>query len=96
LNITDHAEGIVVTVRVQPGAKRSAIIGEHAGGLKIAVAAPPVEGKANDALIAFLRELLQLKRSQVEILRGEKSRQKQVLLRGVGRKDIEALLNSGS
>jgi uncharacterized protein (TIGR00251 family) len=92
MDITEHAEGIVLTVRVRPGAKRSAVIGEHAGGIKIAVAAPPVDGKANEALIEFLREALQLKRSQLEIIRGDKSRQKHVLLRGVSREVVARLV----
>jgi uncharacterized protein (TIGR00251 family) len=92
IELTNHCDGIIVAVRVQPGAKKSAIIGEHAGGLKIAVAAPPVEGKANEALVEFLREKLALKRSQVEIIRGQKSRQKHVLLRGVIPDDLVKLL----
>ncbi len=92
MDLIEHAEGIVVTVRVQPGAKRSAILGEYAGGLKIAVAAPPVDGKANEAIVEFFRELTGLKRSQIDVIRGEKSRNKLVLLRSISRADVERLL----
>jgi uncharacterized protein len=92
MDISDHPEGLVLSVRVQPGAKRSAIVGKHARGLKIAVAAPPVDDKANEVLVDFLRTALGLKRSQVEIIRGEKSRQKHVLLRGVNRDDVAKLM----
>jgi uncharacterized protein (TIGR00251 family) len=79
----DHAEGRSLAVRVRPGAKRSELLGEHAGGIKVAIAAPPVDGKANDALVEFLREIWGLRRGQVEIIRGQSSRDKVVLLRGL-------------
>lgn len=81
--IREHADGVILSVRVQPGAKRTALIGERGGALKIAVAAPPVEGKANAALIDFLKELFRVKKSQVELIQGEKSRVKVLLLRGI-------------
>jgi len=83
LELQPHAEGVVLRVRVQPGAKKSRMIGPYAGGLKIAIAAPPVDGKANSALIEFLSESLGIRRSQIEILRGETSKEKFILIRGV-------------
>ena len=83
LKLREHAEGVVISVRAQPGAKRSAVVGLHDGGLKIAVSAPPLEGRANDALADFLRMLFGLRRSQVELIQGEKSRSKTFLLRGI-------------
>jgi uncharacterized protein len=80
-------EGVTLAVRAQPGAKRTAITGVYGEGadaqLKIAVHAPPVDGKANAALIAFLAEMFGVGKNQVEIVSGELSRSKVFLLRGV-------------
>lgn len=81
------ADGVTLAVRAQPGAKKTAITGIYGEGasaqLKIAVQAPPVEGRANSVLIAFLAELFELAKNQVEIVSGELSRSKVVLLMGV-------------
>ena len=81
------AEGVTLAVRAQPGAKRTAITGMYGEGsaaqLKIAVQSPPVDGRANAALIAFMAEMFGLARNQVEIVSGELSRSKAFLLRGV-------------
>ncbi len=63
-------------MHAQPGAKKTAVAGVHGEALKIRLAAPPVEGKANEALIAYVAERLGLKRAQVELLRGATSREK--------------------
>ena len=79
--------GVTLAVRAQPGARKTAIngvYGEGAGAqLKIAVHAPPLEGRANAALIAFLAETFSVPRSAVELASGELSRSKVFLLRGV-------------
>ena len=66
------------------------VLGEQAGSLKVAVTAPPQEGRANQALAEVLRDLLGLKRSQVELLSGETSRDKRFLIRGVSKAELEA------
>jgi uncharacterized protein len=71
------------SVRVQPRASRTAILGEFGDALKIAVAAPPVEGKANEALIRFFAELFEVPRSAVEIVGGRASRNKVVRVSGM-------------
>jgi uncharacterized protein len=80
------ADGVILAVRAQPGAKRTAvsgIYGEGAGAqLKIAVHAPPLEGRANEALIMFLAETFELPKGAVQIVSGELSRSKVFLLRG--------------
>ena len=81
--VTDHAEGCVLPVRAQPGARRTGVQGEQAGALKVAVTAPPQDGRANEALAEVLREALGLKRSQVELFAGATSRDKRFLVRGV-------------
>jgi uncharacterized protein (TIGR00251 family) len=79
--------GVTLAVRAQPGAKKTAIAGIHGEGasaqLKIAVQAPPVEGRANTALIAFLADLFDIPKSSVELISGELSRSKVFLLRGM-------------
>lgn len=90
------AGGVTLTVRAQPGAKKTAITGVYGEGaaaqLKIAVQAPPVEGRANSALVEFLAELFGLPKSRVELVSGELSRSKVFLLRGVTLAKAEALL----
>ena len=85
--IRPHIHGCTLSVRIQPGAKHSAIVGlygeSEAAALKIAIQAPPIDGRANEALIAFLAERCNLSRSRVEILTGLSSRSKSVLLRGL-------------
>lgn len=71
-------QGCVLTVHVQPGAKRTEVVGEHGDALKIRLAAPPVDGKANDALLAFLAETLALPRREVSLRAGQTSRRKLV------------------
>jgi uncharacterized protein len=87
--ITEHAEGWVLPVRAQPGARRAGVQGEQNGALKVAVTAPPEDGRANAALVEVLREALGLKRSQVELLSGATSREKKFLIRGVTREELE-------
>jgi hypothetical protein len=87
--VTEHAEGCVLPVRAQPGARKAGVLGEQNGALKVAVTAPPEDGRANQALVEALRELLGLKRSQVELIGGLTSRDKRFLIRGVTRAELE-------
>jgi len=81
------SSGVTLAVRAQPGAKKTAITGVYGEGpaalLKIAVHAPPLEGRANQALIAFLAETFDVPKNSVELAAGELSRSKVFLLRGV-------------
>jgi uncharacterized protein (TIGR00251 family) len=90
------ADGVTLAVRAQPGAKKTAITGVYGEGaaaqLKIAVQAPPIEGRANSALIAFLAETFGLPKNAVELMSGELSRSKVFLLRGVTLGQAEKLL----
>lgn len=92
VNLTPHAEGTLVAVRAQPGARKNAVGGEHAGALKVAVTAPPEDGRANAAIVELLREWLGLRRSEVELASGATSLNKQVLVRGRAPADVAALL----
>jgi uncharacterized protein (TIGR00251 family) len=92
--ITDHPEGCVLPVRAQPGARKAIVLGEQAGALKLAVTAPPEDGRANKALTELLREVLGLKRSQVELLSGATSREKRFLIRGMTREKLGELVTT--
>ncbi|MEW5739160.1 MAG: DUF167 domain-containing protein [Myxococcota bacterium] len=75
--------GVEVLVLVQPRASRTKVVGEHDGRLKIALAAPPVDGEANAALIDFLADELEVRKADVRLLDGETSRRKRLLVQGV-------------
>jgi uncharacterized protein (TIGR00251 family) len=77
-------EGVLIFVHLQPGARRTAACGEHGGRLKLAVAAPPLDGRANDALTEWLARRLELPRRQLRLVAGERSRDKTVIAEGLG------------
>ena len=77
-----NGEVITLTLHVQPGAKRSEIAGLHGDALKIRLAAPPVEGRANEALLRFIAELFDVTLRQVELKQGGQSRHKVVAIAG--------------
>ena len=79
-------------MRVQPRAKRNAVVGVIGDALKVALTAPPVEGKANEACIAFLAELLDVPRSSITIAAGETSRNKLIRVAGRTAAQIEQRL----
>jgi len=73
---------IMLTLHVQPGAKRSEIVGLHGEALKIKLAAPPIEGRANDALLKFIADSFTVPLRNVKLLQGVKSRHKVVVVVG--------------
>lgn len=73
----------ILALYCQPGAKKTEVQGEHDGRLKIRLAAPPVEGKANEALVLWLSKQLHINRLTIELLAGDLSRLKRVKVRGV-------------
>ncbi len=91
------ATGVTLAVRAQPGAKKTAITGLYGEGpaaqLKVAVHARPLEGRANQALVAFLAETFSLPKNAVELINGELSRSKVFLLHGVTIEKAEAVLS---
>lgn len=90
--IMPHAEGCVLPVRAQPGARKAGVLGEQAGALKVAVTAPPEDGRANQALTELLRDWLGVKRSQVELIGGATARDKRFLIRGLKADEVAALV----
>ena len=83
---------VVIRVHVQPGAGRSAIVGRHGDSLKVRVAAPPVDGRANAAAIALIADTLGVKESAVELVSGERSRLKRLRVAGIDADDVESRL----
>jgi uncharacterized protein (TIGR00251 family) len=94
LEITENlaAGTVIFAVRVQPRSSKDEIAGDAAGALKIRLQAPALEGRANEALIEFLAELLKTPKGAVRILSGERSRIKRLEIRGVTKPQIERLL----
>jgi uncharacterized protein (TIGR00251 family) len=94
--IRETAAGVTLAVRAQPGAKKTGITGTYGEGaaaqLKIAVQSPPIEGRANQALIAFLAEMFSLPKSAIELTSGASSRSKVFLLRGVAMERVKEKL----
>src|ERR1700748_3041316 len=84
--------GCILSVRVHPGAKRNAITGTHADALKISLTTPPADGRANQALIAFLAGHLDIPRLSTELLTGAMSRSKTLRLTGITPAEAEACL----
>ena len=91
--VTEVQSGLILPVLAQPGARRNVVMGEQGGALKVAVTAPPQDGRANEALREALREFLKLKRSQIHLQGGETRRQKQFLITGITRAELEKRLN---
>ena len=81
--VRDVAGGVEVLVFCQPKAARSALVGTHGGALKVKVKAPPVEGKANRALLDLLAGVLAVPRGRLTLVSGEQSRNKRVRVDGV-------------
>jgi uncharacterized protein len=92
LEIQETDGAVVFLLRVQPRASKDEVAGEMAGALKVRLQAPAVEGRANEALIEFLAQLLKTPKSAVRILSGDRSRTKRIEIRGVTGQQIQALL----
>jgi len=77
-------KGVTLRLHIQPGAKKTEVAGLHGEALKIRLAAPPVDGKANASLIAFLADRLGVAKSAVTLVSGDASRAKRVRVSGIG------------
>ncbi len=87
--LAQHVDGTIsLCIHVQPQASKSKIVGLHNGRLKIAVAAPPVDGKANKEVVRFLAKFLRLAKRDVVIQSGAQSKRKKVLLRSIQLQDV--------
>jgi uncharacterized protein (TIGR00251 family) len=81
--LREEAGAVTLELLVQPRASRTRVVGEHDGRLKVQLAAPPVDGEANAALVAFLARALGVRQGDVAVLRGEAGRRKTVRVAGV-------------
>lgn len=91
--ISVHGDRVLVEVHVVPRASRTAIVGTHDGRVKVSLAAPPVDGAANAALVAFFAKALGRPKRDVELTRGETSRKKTLAIRGVTLAEVTALVD---
>jgi uncharacterized protein (TIGR00251 family) len=87
--MNDHT---TLKVRLHPGARRNAITGLHDGAVRIALTTPPVDGRANEALIAFLADLLRIPKANITIATGQTSRSKTLRITGKSAAAIQAAL----
>lgn len=92
--IRPSKDGLILQVIVVPRARASKLLGLYDGIPKISLAAPPIEGRANDELVSFLKEVFDLPARNIEILRGDSSRRKSVLLRGLSIEKAAQVLES--
>lgn len=75
-----HEKGTILRLYIQPGASKSELSGVHGERLKVKIKAPPRDGEANEALIEFLSEILKVPKAKIFFVRGESSRQKDLLV----------------
>ena len=87
--IHDSSAGATFTIKVHPRAKKNAITGQVGDALKVALTAPPVDGKANEACIEFFAKLLKVPRSSVTIAAGQTSRNKVVRVMGLTARQVQ-------
>ena len=81
--LSEKDQDIVLRLHAQPGAKRTSVVGLYGDKLKIAIATPPVDGKANQAIIAFLAKTLGVSKSKISLISGETSREKRIRIQGI-------------
>ncbi len=84
--------GIAIPVKVQPNTSNEKVIGELGGQLKIAVNAPPEKGRANKAIVKVLAKWLNVRNSDIYLMHGEKSKDKEVFVKNITDKDLQKLL----
>ncbi len=80
----DRDHGVLVRIHVQPRAAKNGFCGIHGGALKLRITAPPVDGKANELIIAILAKLFRVPKAAVSLVSGQQSRQKRFRVAGIG------------
>jgi hypothetical protein len=94
VRLRDSKRGLTFDIQVIPHASRAEIAGVQEGAFKVKVTAPPVEGAANEACIKLLARELGLKKSQMEISSGAKSRKKTVMIKDISKAELETKINN--
>ena len=95
IQFTQRKDGIVLAVKVVPGASRDRVVGEYDGGLKVTVSRAPEGGAANKAVVKLLADVLGIAPGNIQILRGHGSPRKQVLIGGISSQELERRLGVG-
>jgi len=90
--VRSTVEGVVIRLRIVPRASSNAVVGVHGDAVKIRLQAPPVDGKANKDLLRYLSKRLGVARSSLSLVSGERSREKEVLVRGSDEQAVRARL----
>ena len=91
--VKQHKDGSVsIALYVQPKASRTRIVGRHGGALKLSITAPPVDGKANEAVSKFVAKILKVPKSSVSIASGQSSRMKLIHIEGIAVDAAKAIL----
>lgn len=86
--ISESADGVIISIHVQPKASRNEVTGIHDGEIRIRLTSPPVEGAANKLCIEFLAKLLKTSKSSITLISGDKSRHKILKITGMSRKEL--------
>ena len=94
IQVKESKKGLTFEIQVTPHASRAEITGWQDGMLKLKVTAQPLEGAANSACINLLAQALKLRKSQLEILAGTKSRKKVVLVKDISKEDLEEKISN--
>ena len=94
IELTPHARGTVLPVRARPGARKDAIVGVHAGALRVAVSAVPERGKANAAIQDLLASALGVRSSEIDLLSGQSAREKRFLIVGLTPEELRPRLDA--
>lgn len=95
VRVKEFDGALEIALHVQPRARKTEIAGEFNGALKLKVMAPPVDDAANKAVIQFFATLFSIPKSRVEIVSGEKSREKKVRIAGISAAEFHARLRGG-
>ena len=90
--LTARGDGVILSLHIQPGAKKTELCGLHGEALKVRLQAPPVDGKANDCLLAFVAATLGVAKARVSLVSGQTSRAKRVAVAALSLAEAQAKL----
>jgi uncharacterized protein (TIGR00251 family) len=89
---TQGSHQVVLNLYVQPKSSRTKIVGLHDGSVKLAITAPPVDGKANTQIIAFIAKLFKIPKSAITLLSGLQGRHKKIAIAGISQVEVQRIL----
>ncbi|MGV3711312.1 MAG: DUF167 domain-containing protein [Gemmatimonas sp.] len=92
--LTESRDGVRLNLHVQPGARRSCVVGLHGDGLKVAVLSPPADGRANDAVCKLMADLFDVPGRAVTVIAGATSRRKVVAIRGLSVHEAQRVITA--